>query len=396
MLAAFPPPGLATPTRVDSPARPISSWPQPYGLSAGLDPKSAQTKKKRRCCGLPCWGFFIVLLILLIIIAAAVVVPLELLVIHKPKSSTTALSVLQQCQANPETACQNGGSSVLSVNACACICINGFTGSTCTVANTTGCTTTTISGSSYTNVTLGDSITRLIAESQTNFSIPLFESVILARFNSANLSCASENALVTFDGESQRQGMANDVVIPADTVSTAASSATTAANVNRGVDIEPDTSSTTLPFPAASTSNGIVYDPDSPSTATTPSTTVPTNGIPARTTTITTSQTAVPTALFLVTEEVLDFARVAVLFILQQENLDNAVTAQGALQHFFSLESFENMAAVNVSLGNGNNANLLAFSLNLGNGSVGAPNATAMTTKRSLTGRSGLLWETPL
>jgi hypothetical protein len=60
------------------------------------------------------------------------------------------------------------------------------------------------------------------------------------------------------------------------------------------------------------------------------------------------------------------------------------------------LESFENMAAVNVSLGNGNNANLLAFSLNLGNGSVGAPNATAMATKRSLTGRSGLLWETPL
>jgi hypothetical protein len=394
MLAAFPPPGLATPTRVDSPARPISSWPQPYDPSAGLDPKSLQPKKKRRCCGLPCWGFLIVLLILLIIIAAAVVVPLELLVIHKPKSSTTALSVLQQCQSNPETACQNGGSSVLSVNACACICINGFTGSTCTVANATGCTTTTISGSTYTNVTLGDSITRLIAESQTNFSIPLFESVILARFNSANLSCASENALVTFDGESQRQGMANDVVIPTDTVSTTASSTTTAASVNRGVDIKPDPSSTTTSFSAASTSNGIVYDPDSPSTATTPSTTVPTEGIPAPTTT--TTQTAVPTALFLVTEEVLDFARVAVLFILQQENLDNAVTAQGALQHFFSLESFENMAAVNVSLGNGNNANLLAFSLNLGNGSVGAPNATAMATKRSLTGRSGLLWETPL
>jgi hypothetical protein len=394
MLAAFPPPGLATPTRVDSPARPISSWPQTYDPSAGLDPKSPQPKK-RRCCGLPCWGFFIVLLILLIIIAAAVVVPLELLVIHKPKSSTTALSVLQQCQANPETACQNGGSSVLSVFACACICINGFTGSTCTVANATGCTTTTISGSSYTNVTLGDSITRLIAESQTNFSIPLFESVILARFNSANLSCASENALVTFDGESQRQGMANDVVIPPDMVSTAASSATTAANVKRGDNIKPDPSSTTISFPSASTSNGIVYDPNSPSTATTPSTTVPTDGIPAPTT-ATTSQTAVPTALFLVTEEVLDFARVAVLFILQQENLDNAITAQSALQHFFSLESFENMAAVNVSLGNGNNANLLAFSLNLGNGTVGAPNATAMATKRSLTGRSGLLWETPL
>lgn len=91
------------------------------------------------------------------------------------------------------------------------------------------------------------------------------------------------------------------------------------------------------------------------------------------------------------TEEVLDFARVAVLFVLQQEQLDAAVTAQSSLQHFFSLESFDNQAAQNLSLGNGNTVNLLDFSVDLGNGSVGSTNASV--TKRSLTGRRSVnLW----
>jgi len=72
-----------------------------------------------------------------------------------------------------------------------------------------------------------------------------------------------------------------------------------------------------------------------------------------------------------VTEEVLDFARVAVLFILQQETLDSAVTAQSALQRFFSSDTTTDAAAQNVNIGNGNTVNLVAFSVHLGNGSVG-------------------------
>jgi len=63
-----------------------------------------------------------------------------------------------------------------------------------------------------------------------------------------------------------------------------------------------------------------------------------------------------------------------VLFVLQQENLDNAVTAQGQLQKFFNQESFENLAAMNVSMGGGNTVNLVEFKLDLGNGTVGEKN----------------------
>jgi predicted RNase H-like nuclease len=91
---------------------------------------------------------------------------------------------------------------------------------------------------------------------------------------------------------------------------------------------------------------------------------------------------------------VLDFARVAVLFVLQQETLDSAETAQTSLQHFFTLSSSTIHAAQNLSLGNGNTVDLLDLSIDLGNGSVGAANATA--TKRSLTGqRSIKLWSVP-
>src|SRR4051794_35772709 len=88
MLAAFPPPGLATPR--DGTPRPLSEWPAGYDQST---PSTGRRKPKntgRRCCGLPCWGAFLLLIILLMIIAAAVVVPLELLVLHKPKAAAAA------------------------------------------------------------------------------------------------------------------------------------------------------------------------------------------------------------------------------------------------------------------------------------------------------------------
>ena len=379
MLAAFPPPGLATPTRGNTPIRPQSSW--PVVDTTGSSQDTSEPKKRRRCCGLPCWGFLLVMLILLIIIAAAVVVPLELLVFHKPKTtSASTVTALQACSQNSATACQNGGTSLLSTGSCSCICINGFTGSTCSVAGASGCTTTTISTEpTYTNVTLGDAIPRLIAAAQTNFSIPLFSTVILARFNSASLSCISENALVTFDGQSQRVGAADYVVEPTQTAASAIASSTSSSNKLRR-----EASSSSSAAAAAATAHGILYDPTSAYTSS--------DSTPSATSSAAASKaSAYPNAVFSITEEVLDFARVAVLFVLQQEELDAAVSAQTSLQHFFSLESFTNKAAQNVSLGNGNTANLLDFSVNLGNGSVGSANASV--TKRSLTGRRSVnLW----
>jgi hypothetical protein len=298
------------------------------------------------------------------------VVPLELLVFHKPKTSSTNVSVIQTCESTTSTACQNGGTSIIDNGACACICTNGFTGSTCTVANFTGCITTTLPDSTFTNVTLGNAIPRLILGAQANFSIPLFESVILARFNAANLTCASENALVTFDGESTRSGNALDQVSPSSTTSSSSPSAT-GAKIRR-------IASKSLSSAAAS----ITYSPSTIYTSdTTPSATASAASSLA---------SSNPNSQFLITEQVLDFARVAVLFVLQQQEINAAVAAQGALQHVFSLEDMDNREAMNISIGGGSSVDLIDFSLNLGNGSVGYLNSTV--SRRAIMGKSVGLW----
>ncbi|RFU25508.1 hypothetical protein B7463_g10834, partial [Scytalidium lignicola] len=364
MLAAFPPPGLATPVRNQAP-RPVSSWPQisdPQVEQRGLEPR-----KQRRCfCGLPAWAACLLLLLILVIIAAAVVVPLEILVIHKKKSTTTAVSPLTQCQRN--ITCANGGTNVVNSGSCSCLCTNGFTGSTCTIAGATGCTTTDIS-SAITNVTIGEAIPRLVMQAQQNFSVPLFPTIILAEFNDASLSCASENALVTFDGISVRRALVNGAVAPKPS--------------KASLFLERRQSQAYASTPPAATENGIVYDPDPSPTVYTPthsytsatstssSTSSRTRSPTATTPANATPASAIPTPSstnFIITPEVLDFARVAVLFILQQENLDSAVTAQGSLQHFFSQEGVTNSAASNITVGNGNVVNLSGLNLMISNG----------------------------
>ncbi|RDL35908.1 Uncharacterized protein BP5553_06520 [Venustampulla echinocandica] len=375
MLAAFPPPGAATP-REGTP-RPTSTWPSGYDAR---DPDGQRPPRKRRCCGLPCWGAILVILVLLIIIAAAVVVPVELLVINKPNSKAP-LSALQQCQADTATACQNGGASLIVTGSCACICTNGFTGSTCTSSGATGCTTTSLPGSEFTDVTLGESLPRLITAAESNFSIPLSSNILLARLSSANLSCSSENALVTFEGRSQRIGNANDIVTLTLSPSPSMPSATSATSASsqphhRKQFKYPDAVTSTKSI-APSTTSGILVDPYLPSsTAAAPSTVT----------------SASPTATFRITEEALDFARIAVLFVLQEEQLDHAVNAQSALQKFFDLQSYTNLAAMNISLGNGNTVNLLGFTIDLGSGLVG--NQSTSKTSGSMKSRKRNLWAT--
>jgi len=77
-----------------------------------------------------------------------------------------------------------------------------------------------------------------------------------------------------------------------------------------------------------------------------------------------------PSASFVVSEEVLDFARVAVLFILQEESLNDAKTGQATLQQFFNTAGQGRAGggvsidrARNVTLGNGNSIDLVDFTL---------------------------------
>jgi hypothetical protein len=87
---------------------------------------------------------------------------------------------------------------------------------------------------------------------------------------------------------------------------------------------------------------------------------------------------------------VLDFSRVAVLFVLQQEDIDNAVTAQSKLQQKFG-DGLTVGDARNLSIGvgpGGNTIDLVDYRLNLGNGtSEGGLNSTL--TRRVIFGRSG-------
>ncbi|CAG8976815.1 hypothetical protein HYALB_00009079 [Hymenoscyphus albidus] len=376
MLASIPSPGIVGTPRTGTPnettERRLSVWPQGYQETDG-DKSEEKAPRKRRCCGLPCWGLMVVLVIIAIILAAAIVVPVKLLSIDKtppPQGQNAG----DRCQSDPATACQNGGISIIDNGACACVCTNGFTGSTCNIAGASGCTTTTLG--SLSNVTLGESIPRLISTAQTNFSVPLVAETLVARFNNANLSCGSGNALVTFDGLSSRGGNANDVVVP---IATDTPSATR--KVRRG-----GGPGSTLYL----TYSTPTHMPPHTSTPSTPPPTIVVNPWPATTPMPTHSRpppSTEPSTAFTVTEEVLDFSRVAVLYIMQQKNLDNAVTAQSSIQSFISKTTYTNQAAMNIELGNNNTINLVAFTVNVGNGAVGRNRSTSSTSLTSVQSR---------
>ncbi|KAK8073779.1 hypothetical protein PG994_004678 [Apiospora phragmitis] len=380
MLAAFPPPAQAQaqamppqPARLSGTSWPLplgrvsfrgQGQPQGQGLGQGQpqaaiprdaeSPPTGQEKPGRRCCGLPMWGFILLLFILVIIIAAAIIVPLEFFVIRK-QNAPGAQPAMETCM--NQLTCENGGTNVITQGVCACICSNGFTGSTCTVPGSDGCVTTMLSPNdpALRNVTLGQAIPRLVQGANTNFSIPLSATAILAKFNSANLSCNAENALVTFGGSATRVKGAQDQVTDAGVNpslqrigAAAASGFPIVISVSPGVDVtvtlnnpaKPSittiTNPTGLPSDASTVFATTLTVPDSPPPSAPLTTTAPPQTTGTATTTSAPPATTSTVPQFVVTEQVLDFARVAVLFVIQSQNLNNAVMAQMALQKFFS------------------------------------------------------------
>ena len=423
MLAAFPPPAQAGSRRSirESLRQQVQSWPLPLTTNRGQssntsrdyvgDSADSGSRRRRRCCGLPLWAFVLVVTTVLIIAAAAIIVPIEFLVIRKQNADRGAQPALQQCQA--QLNCQNGGTNVVNQGVCSCICTNGFTGSDCSSAAATGCTTTSLTGdTNISNVTLGEAIPRLIAQASTNFSVPLSPTAILAKLNAGNLSCAAENALVTFDGRSVRLGGALEVVTDPSGSTNAAVLGDNVLPVADSVAydvvtvIEGPSTTTTLAhsrvvlLPTVPAVNNVAADVGFKTVITAPTgfstyfeTTItfprPTTTVtPTLTRTITTTivPPAAPTPTsgagdsFSVTEEILDFARVAVLFILQQDSLQDAETAQNMLQRLFTtasvgMASGSNGVSVdqakNVTLGNGNSVDLVQYRVDSGGNLVG-------------------------
>lgn len=296
MLAAFPPPGQETPQRSGTPAgSAMAEWPSSGAAtrSGGADQRYSNekpAKKQRRCCGLPLWTFITLLIVLLSIIAAAVIIPIVLVVIPNQNKNTSSL---QDNQGNSNTpnapaptsgsgsgssSCQNGGVAIQNADqSSTCVCINGFTGSTCGNKDQTGCTTTSIMGTD--NATVGSGIPRLVQSAATDFNIPIDATRILSLFSILSLSCAAENALITFNGLTSRS------VPPRD----------------QSVNIGTSLSALHLPYSAHHVQSRQDATP------------------------ISTNTTAV------------DFARTGVLFALQQTGkLDTAATAQEKVQEFLT------------------------------------------------------------
>lgn len=356
ILAAFPSPSPTTPTG----QRP-SGWPSPsphgksnlsraqtvhYGSSAG------HRNKKRRCCGMPVWAFILLLIILLLLIAAAVVIPITLIVLprqHKNNSPTLA-----SCQSS--SPCGNGGTNVLIGKNCRCVCANGYTGFNCNTAGDNSCTTSDVpvtgSTATYKNSTLGSSIPRLITAAQSNYSIPISSYTLLSLFSVSNLSCSSENALVTFNSQSQRR----DLELPL------LASEVLAHHRPKLLDLEEVIAAPTRTHHhpsqvlaargAAQTSNDIIFA-------------APTESPPAATS----SAPAPGSDQKTITSTVLDFARTAVLFIFQEtSSLEITTAALNKLQA--TLSNGKTFDASETSAGGNITVDLSALTVGFGNGTL--------------------------
>ncbi|OJD27172.1 hypothetical protein ACJ73_01443, partial [Blastomyces percursus] len=202
ILASFPPPAVANPAG-------NNRW--PGGLFAENDSRSrsdaekAPEKGMRRCCGFPLWAVILACIIMLALISVAVIVPVALTVLPQSPGSVSAPLPPKNCRETHP--CLNGGISVGNLDSCGCVCVDGFGGDRCAIAGDNSCTTINIlnDSSGFQNATLGASILRLFEDSEANFSIPLDTSKILRLFNRENVSCTSQNALVTFNGASRKR-----------------------------------------------------------------------------------------------------------------------------------------------------------------------------------------------
>lgn len=358
MLAAFPPP-VSTPQLNGGPNRSSSwfgqgGWPLSSGPKNGQEKRGKNGKSKRRCCGMPLWAVIIATLLLLCVIVAAIVVPLELFVFNKNNSGKDDLGV-KQCQ--KDLVCQNGGTNVVSRGTCSCICSGGFTGSDCGTAGSAGCTTTdlvaTDGSSTIKNVTLGQSIPRVIAGANSNFSIPLSGTSILAKVNASGLSCIAQNSLVTFNARSARATSTQETT-PKARRAIRRSNAHIAAHLKYDAidaDIEYKNPKLTSPEKEAATIHSRADDDKT----------------------------------FVASDNAIDFSRVAVLFVLQEKGVDKAQTAQDDIQSFFTKlsaaesgngDNISQQDATNVTIGDGGSINLVKFQIDLGNGLVGEKKTT--------------------
>lgn len=365
MISAFPAPAFGgTPTNKRDADWPLGEKGGAYASTSDLS-KGATQKRRRRCCGLSLPVFIAVLVVIIILIAAAVLIPIFLILVPRQHHSSVDLS---DCASSHP--CGNGGTSIVDRDTCVCVCSNGFTGSQCeTSGNAEDCMTITLNDGAieYKNATIGLSIMPPLSDAQTRFDIPLNVSTILSLFSSNNLTCTSENSLMDFNSSSLNQGTQTKRFVMLPGFEPPAQPSVIYGEPHRpGITnrAEPDCSELSLERRqdeaafSTGTSNGIVFQASSAtissvSPAATAASDVSTVTSVSGTTTLGASPTASnmnaespspsssATPSSAVTEEDQNFAKVVVLFALQESHtMAFAVNAQQRMELFFTdLES---------------------------------------------------------
>lgn len=393
MLNAFPPPASRNGRRSRGSWFRTTSWPLAPGRHGGVNGSDQNQEKSsfddlndeerprpnRKCCGMPPWAFILLVILLLCMIAVAIVIPLQFFVFKTLGNQAESKSELEQCRS--DLSCQNGGTNVISQGTCSCICTNGFGGSDCSEGGSAACTTTNLASmdpdSGIEDVTIGRALPRLIVGASTNFSIPLSGTVILAKINSEDISCLRQNALVSFGGRATRIGQADSEV----------------ADMGDGSDEPLDLSgdAVVVDTDAVQTSTGDDRDEASPTAAPTrvkrwtPITATEDLSNPEPTEADNESPTSrISSPAYNVTEEALDFARIAVLYVLQEQSITEASSAQTGLERFFNqaskanpqLEAPTEKDAMNVTFGGANSVDMVNYRIDLGKGIIGGDDAT--------------------
>ncbi|KAI9848559.1 MAG: hypothetical protein M1837_007228 [Sclerophora amabilis] len=355
ILASFPSPRPNSPrdgagSRTNRSRSPFANSALAFGENAD-DQSQAGDRRRRRCCGLSRPVFFLIFLLILIVVAAAIILPIVFVVL--PKQQQSPNEVLAQCET--DLRCMNGGQNVAEGDTCRCVCTGGFTGDSCTIAADDGCITTDIEAGagSIKDATLGSSIPRLLQDGPDKFNIPLDSSLLLAQFSDSNLSCSSENALVTFGGRSARvsptKRRSSGLSDPAPRVERRQKT-----NEGKGV------TKTVQPLPPAQTSNGIVFAG--------PTSTGDSDAAPRPTSTQST---------LVIGEDTIDFARISVLYILQKTSLDKAVSAQEKLQSFLTREQ----ESANTTAVDAVTVDFEQFTIDFGDGKVGGSQSDDTPTR---------------
>ncbi|KIW37961.1 uncharacterized protein PV06_09939 [Exophiala oligosperma] len=400
MISAFPAPAAGgTPTNRKDGGWPLTEKGEVYASTTDLSKDPSRTKR-RKCCGLRLPVFFIVLVVGIIVVAAAVLIPIFLIIVPRQHSKDNSCASIHPCE--------NGGTSISSQDTCVCVCSNRFTGSQCeTPGDVQDCTTTTLSEGSnqYKNATMGSSVMPSLLQAQSQFNISLNSSTILSLFSSNNLSCTSENSLMNFNSTSQSTKTRRFIMVPGlepqsnrlASIDDSPAQPVVSKRVEdpRGFQFERRDDSVTV-----GTSNGIVFQATSATdigAVPTPSSSddrgvstvtsvaessSPTAAASSRSESSSPSATSSGSAskpTSTVTDKEVDFARVVVLFVLQQSRtLDVAVHAQQKMEDFFQQQTQGN-SSTTVDVGEGNqrfSADFDAFSIKLGNGLVvGGTNA---------------------